>query len=511
MAATDEKTAVAVTGQESSTDSKQNQQDEKSARCTYNPDQEAAATAQQNVTKQTAESDQEAFHGGFSSSSTALDSDQDGASPSHEDAPDGGRTAWLVVLGAWCSSFCAYGWINSKFARPRRHGTKNTVQKDNGIKRLTSSGVGTFQEYYESGPLSNYSPSTISWIPSLQIFFMSFLGPVVGRLFDRYGPRIIILVGSFLHVFGLMMASLSTEYYQFLLSQGVCSAIGSAAVFMCALACTSGWFHKRRGLAFGTLATGSSLGGVVFPILVSNLINHVGYGWAMRTCAFIILALLVVANLTLKSRFKPAPLKVSRDQLGKPFREIGFLLLLVGLFFIPFGLYVPIDYMPVVSIRSGISTKLSRNLIAFYNAASLMGRLSSGYLSDRWGKFNVFVGACYTSGILILALWIPAVSAAASITFSVLFGLFSGAYIALMGALVAQISPLSEIGYRNGVSMLFSAVGGLVTNPIAGAILERPNGMAGLKAFAGSLMIAGTTGVLLARLSQTGMKAKVAY
>lgn len=39
-------------------------------------------------------------------------------------------------------------------------------------------------------------------------------------MYDNYGPRYLVLVGSFLHVFGLMMASLSTKYYQFLLSQG---------------------------------------------------------------------------------------------------------------------------------------------------------------------------------------------------------------------------------------------------------------------------------------------------
>lgn len=56
-------------------------------------------------------------------------------------------------------------------------------------------------------------------------------GPVVGKIFDTYGPRWLMIVGSFLHVFGLMMASISTEYYQILLSQGVCSAIGAASIF----------------------------------------------------------------------------------------------------------------------------------------------------------------------------------------------------------------------------------------------------------------------------------------
>jgi MFS family permease len=92
-------------------------------------------------------------------------------------------------------------------------------------------GVGVFQSYYEFGPLKDYDSSTISWIPSLEIFFLFVLGPFVGFLFDKYGPTPLILVGTFLHVFGLMMASLATEYYQFLLAQGVCSAIGLSFLY----------------------------------------------------------------------------------------------------------------------------------------------------------------------------------------------------------------------------------------------------------------------------------------
>ncbi|GKZ36277.1 hypothetical protein AbraIFM66950_007278, partial [Aspergillus brasiliensis] len=96
--------------------------------------------------------------------------------------PDGGFAAWSVVLGAWC--------------------------------------IGTFQTYYETTLLSGYSTSTIAWIPSLEVFFMFFMGPIVGTLSDRLGARVVIIAGSILHVFGLMMTSISTEYYQVLLSQG---------------------------------------------------------------------------------------------------------------------------------------------------------------------------------------------------------------------------------------------------------------------------------------------------
>lgn len=55
-------------------------------------------------------------------------------------------------------------------------------------------------------------------------------GPIVGSLYDHFGPRWLILGGTILHVFGIMMASISTQYYQILLAQGVCSAIGVSAI-----------------------------------------------------------------------------------------------------------------------------------------------------------------------------------------------------------------------------------------------------------------------------------------
>ncbi|KAJ1323050.1 MFS transporter MCT family aspergillic acid transporter [Microdochium nivale] len=399
--------------------------------------------------------------------------------------PDGGAAAWLCVLGAWCASFVSYGWINS---------------------------IGTWQEYYQNGPLAAYSPSQISWITSLQIFFVAFLGPVIGQVFDRGGMRWMILAGSFLHVFGLMMASLSTEYYQFLLSQGVCSAIGVAMVFVSSFSTIGDWFLRRRGLAFGVLATGSSLGGVIFPIMTTRLIAAVGYGWAMRVDAFLILALLVVTNLTVRTRRAPRPVKLSRESIARPLTELTFNLLVVGLFLMPFGMYVPITYLPVAAQGEGfVSTAMAINLVAFYNAASLFGRLGSGWLSDRWGRFNIYIICGYLSGALVLALWIPARSEAAVVTFSVLFGLASGAYISLMGALVPAISPMEEIGYRNGITFLASSVGGLITSPVAGLILETPAGWTGLKLFAGVFLLAGTTGVVFARVSRTGCKVNAIF
>lgn len=60
---------------------------------------------------------------------------------------------------------------------------------------------------------------------------MIFSGIFVGKIYDDFGPRPLLLAGTVFHVFGLMMASLAKTYYQILLSQAFCSAIGASMVF----------------------------------------------------------------------------------------------------------------------------------------------------------------------------------------------------------------------------------------------------------------------------------------
>lgn len=107
---------------------------------------------------------------------------------------------------------------------------------------------------------------------------MFFGGAFVGLAYDRFGPRYLLMIGTFLHVFGLMMISLSTEYYQFILAQGICSPIGASMLFFATVTSTMTWFFKWRALAFGIVAAGSSLGGVILPIMVAQLIPQIGFG-----------------------------------------------------------------------------------------------------------------------------------------------------------------------------------------------------------------------------------------
>lgn len=192
----------------------------------------------------------------------------------------------------------------------------------------------------------------------------------MGVLFDNFGPRWLLLAGSFFHIFGLMMISISKEYYQFFLAQGICSPIGTAALFHCSITSVNTWFRRRRALALGVTFSGSGFGGIIFPIMITRIIPVLDFGWAIRICAFTSLFLLVITNLTVSSRLnhqKKTPLCHPRD-FFRPLREMPFVLTSAATFFLYWGLFLPFAFIPTQAQRYGMSAYLASYLIAILNA-----------------------------------------------------------------------------------------------------------------------------------------------
>ncbi|KAI0409288.1 monocarboxylate permease-like protein [Xylaria palmicola] len=405
-------------------------------------------------------------------------SSQPSATPSIDpnDFPDGGREAWLVVFGGALILFCSFGIINC---------------------------AGVFVEYYLEGPLSNYTSSDITWITSLQSFLLTGSNLIMGRLFDSYGTRWILPLGTIFYSFGLMVLSLSTEYYQFILSQGVVCGIGGAAVFNCASNSTLTWFSKNRAAALGIVVAGSSIGGVVLPILMSHLIPRIGFPWTVRILGFIVLALCGTACFLVKPRITPGPKPFYFADLVRPFKESRFTLTVLSSFFVFLGLYLPFNYLDIQAKQQGVDPMLIPYLLPILNAVSIPGRIIPGITADRIGRFNMTIIVSALSGIITLALWIPANSTGLTIAFGALYGFTSGGFISLAPALIAQISDIREIGARSGVLLFMSSLGALTGPPIGGAIVNAQHGnFLGLKLFNGITMLAGAIALILARAVQ---------
>ncbi|EJP69333.1 monocarboxylate permease-like protein [Beauveria bassiana ARSEF 2860] len=397
-----------------------------------------------------------------------------------QDFPDGGREAWLVVFGGWCALFCTFGLINC---------------------------VGVFQQYYVSHTLSNYSSSTVSWITSTQVFMMNFLGIVVGRLYDNFGPKWILRIGTVIYIFGLMMTSLATEYYQIFLAQSIVASMGSSAIFHSSMSSLVTWFLRNRAAAFGIMASGSSLAGVVLPIMMDHLIPRIGFPWTIRAVAFLFLFLLLIVNLTVKSRLSPKPRPFVLQEYFDTFKDVKMVLAIVGSFFFMWGMFLPFNYILLQAQAAGMSQKLVPYLLPILNAISIFGRVLPGIAADKIGRFNVMLCIALSSAVFVLAIWIPVTSTAGIVAFAALFGFSSGGFVSLAPPLIAQVSDIRYIGTRVGTAFAVMAFGGLTGSPIGGAIVSRQHGdYIGLQLFCGVSMALSFVFFIASRYAQAGFK-----
>ena len=109
----------------------------------------------------------------------------------------------------------------------------------------------------------NESSSNISWIGTIQAFLLIFIGLITGPLFDYGYLRGLIITGSFGIVFGMMMTSICTEYWQVLLAQGILVGLGCGCLFVPSIAIIPQYFSTKKAFAQGIGASGSSLGEVI--------------------------------------------------------------------------------------------------------------------------------------------------------------------------------------------------------------------------------------------------------
>lgn len=91
---------------------------------------------------------------------------------------------------------------------------------------------GVFQQYYENELLPNESAMAISWVGAINSALCPMLGCFSGPLFDAGYLRHLVIAGGALYILGLVMASISHEYYQILLAHGICVGIGMGTMFV---------------------------------------------------------------------------------------------------------------------------------------------------------------------------------------------------------------------------------------------------------------------------------------
>ncbi|KAG7442510.1 MFS general substrate transporter [Guyanagaster necrorhizus] len=386
------------------------------------------------------------------------------------DFPDGGLKAWLVAFGGMCCTFTTFGYVNA---------------------------WGVFQAYYQETILRDSSPSSIAWIGSVQYCLVFLPGILVGRLFDLGYFHTILLSCSALLVLATFLTAECTAYWQFLLCQGFVVGLACGGIFGPAMAVIAHWFKKKRGMALGLVAIGSSIGGTVIPIMARNLIPRIGFSWTMRVNGFVLLATLCLANATLKRRLPPTNVIGGLFNLHS-LRSATFSCYCASAFFVFLGIYTMLTYIDVSAVSLGISAGLSFYLVAIVNCSSGVGRYIAGGLSDRYGPLNIMIPLTSFAAIFTYA-WPFAPNEASLICVAVLYGFSSGAYMSLLPSPLMAMGEPSDVGRRFGMCMSILSIGALIGPPISGDINSATKGFQAVGFFAGATILLGVVLMIITR------------
>ncbi|PQE07031.1 riboflavin transporter MCH5 protein [Rutstroemia sp. NJR-2017a BBW] len=326
----------------------------------------------------------------------------------------------------------------------------------------------------------NTTPSTtIAWVGTLQGVILILGGIVTGPIFDRGYIRELLIIGTIITVLGVMMLSLAHEYYQILLAQGICVGIGSAILYVPSITLVASRFQRRRALAVCIATSGTAVGGIINPIIFSNLQSKLGFAWATRILGFVTLAeLLLAMTIMLPATRSKTPHSIRSLLDPTAFQDPAFMAFCLALFLMWIAYWVPFFLLPIFAqFKANASSNLAFYVLVIANAATIPGRFLAVPLSNKFGPARTMAAFALASSVLFFG-WIAVGSIASTIVWAVLIALFMGPLAVIYPIIVPHLSPDKDlVGTRMGISSAAAALGTLVGFPVTSALNDNEAGV----------------------------------
>ncbi|KUL84112.1 hypothetical protein ZTR_07404 [Talaromyces verruculosus] len=396
--------------------------------------------------------------------------------------PDGGILAWSQIILAHLVIINTWGYVNA---------------------------FGVFQSYYTTQ--LRESPSTISWIGSVQTFLVFFIGTFSGRATDAGYFKFTWSCGMIIAVLSLFLTSLCHEYWQIFLSQGLMSGIGCGLMFCPTIALLPTYFEKRRALALSGAAAGSATGGLIIPAMVNSLLPKIGFAWTIRCLGFFSLATLLPGLFFLRQRLPPRATGPIVE--WKAFREVPYLCFAFGMFFVILGLYVGFFYVSSFARDAlGASVSTATDLLMVMSAVGLPSRIIPGLLSDAYtGPLNLLIPFAFCTAITTYG-WAGVSSVPGLYVWAVFYGVMSAGVQGLFPVALSSLTDdLKKTGVRMGMVLTIVSFAALTGSPIAGALVQADHNRGTeeylyMQMFMGSVILFGCGLLVVARVSRFGFE-----
>jgi MFS family permease len=300
-------------------------------------------------------------------------------------------------------------------------------------------------------------------------------GVIMGRLADRKGIVLPVMIGAATLGVGYVAASMATDLVSLAAAYMLIGMFGAAATFVPLIADISFWFERRRGIAVALCASGNYVSGAVWPTLLETLIRT--HGWRATHIGVGIFCLVVMPPLTLLLRSRPAvraagaaaPL-ASHRRIALPPGVLQTLLAIAGL-----ACCVAMS-MPQVHIVAycgdlGYGPARGAQMLSLMLGFGIISRVGSGFIADRLGGLaTLLIGSLAQMTALVLYLMIDSLTSLYVV--SALFGLFQGGLVPSYAIIIRECFPAKEAGGRVGVVMMMTLLGMALGGWMSGAIYD---------------------------------------
>lgn len=334
-------------------------------------------------------------------------------------------------------------------------------------------------EYFQT------SRAAISAASSISFLIMGFSAILMGILSDRFGPRLVLTIGTVLFGLGHLLMSQVNSLWQVYLVFAIIG-IGFSPSDVVPLSAIVRWFARRRGMMSGIIKVGTGIGMTAVPVLTALLISKVEW----RNAYLILGTVVLVTAIPLAQLLRRDPGEMGQLPDGEKqpdtsnsFRVESGLRLAEALrtrqLWLVFGFYMAIMYVcqsifvHIVphAVDMGISKTVAAGIISVIGGSSIAGRLTMGLAGDRIGHRRA-VTVCFI--IMVTALtWLQFANELWMLyVFAVIYGFNHGGFFALFSPLIAWLFGTRSQGVLLGIVICAGTITGSISPILTGRIFD---------------------------------------
>ncbi|KAI8348035.1 major facilitator superfamily domain-containing protein [Choanephora cucurbitarum] len=350
-----------------------------------------------------------------------------------------------------------------------------TIDRANQSNEYSDKSNRVLQDYYEQHVFGKSGSSVVrlSLVGTFGNFALNAFSPVAQVLVSYFGTKTSVIIATFLSTSGLLLASQSSQVWHLIISQGLVFGAGGSIIFYIGMSSIQQSFseHRRSGIALGIATSGSCMGGLIMPFVMTAINRQFGITvcyWVLGglTCLLYMISCFLFKNVTEDKISENHSLStIELDILKSP----SFLLWCTADIVIELSYYTPLFFLPSYATYLGLSDTQGSCLISVTASCNAIGRILSGHAADHIGHINTIILTCLFAGLSAFFIWTFAYSFPLLVLFSIVFGFFGGAFVTLSPSTTAIVTGMDK--FRSGYSIfLFVTVVAMFGPNFAGII-----------------------------------------